>query len=151
MAGNQQTMQRRAPVRVDWLDRWVGDLMFPRWLAEPAPAVDTRMPRIEELVEDKQLVVRVELPGIDPDRDVQLTVTDHTLHLRAERREEERKEENGEYRSEFFYGVLERNIPLPPGATESDIQASYKDGILEIRVPLDVQQPEPKKIEVQRN
>jgi HSP20 family protein len=91
--------------------------------------------RVEEYVEDDTCVIRAELPGIDPDRDVEVTVAEGVLHLRAER--EERKEEARPtgYRSEFHYGRLERSIRLPEGATEADVKASYKDGILEVRVP----------------
>jgi HSP20 family protein len=102
---------------------------FPRWL-EAEDVI-----RVEEFREDGTLVVRADLPGIDPDKDVELTVSDGMLHIQAERREEEKREEKGYLRRELRYGSLSRTLPLPEGVTESDIAASYKAGILEVRVP----------------
>jgi HSP20 family protein len=48
----------------------------------------------------------------------------------------EEHEEEGRYRSEFRYGSLVRRLPLPAGASEDDVTATYRDGILEIRVPI---------------
>jgi HSP20 family protein len=90
---------------------------------------------VDEYQEEGVLVVRAELPGIDPDKDVELTVTEGMLHIKAERREEEHKEGTGYVRQELHYGSFTRALPLPEGVTEGDIKASYKDGILEVRVP----------------
>jgi len=86
--------------------------------------------RVEEFREDGTLVIRADLPGIDPDKDVELTVTDGILHIEAERREEEKREEKGYVRQELRYGALSRSLPLPEGVTEADIT-----GVLEIRIP----------------
>ncbi len=91
--------------------------------------------RVEEYREDGMLVIRADLPGIDPDTDVELTVSDGMLHIQAERREEEKKEGKGYVRQEVRYGSLSRSLPLPEGVTEADITATYKDGVLEIRIP----------------
>lgn len=91
--------------------------------------------RVEEFREDGTLVIRADLPGIDPDKDVELTVTDGILHIEAERREEEKHEEKGYVRQELRYGALSRALPLPGGTTEADITGTYKDGVLEIRIP----------------
>jgi len=102
---------------------------FPRWWG-----VEDLI-RVEEYREDGTLVIRADLPGIDPDADVELTVSDGMLHIEAERREEEKKEGKGYVRRELRYGSLSRSLPLPEGVTEADIAATYKDGVLEIRVP----------------
>ncbi|WP_120522138.1 Hsp20/alpha crystallin family protein [Arthrobacter celericrescens] len=94
------------------------------------------MIRVEEETRDNVLTVRAELPGVDPDNDVDISVTEGQLQIRAERREMSERKEDGSYRSEFRYGSLFRSIPLPKGVKEEDISASYKDGILEVRVPL---------------
>jgi HSP20 family protein len=90
------------------------------------------------------------MPGIDPDRDVEITVRDHTLRLHAERREEHKTEEHGTYRSEFRYGSFTRTVPLPLGASEDDVKATYKDGILEVQIPIDRSEAEARKVAVQR-
>jgi HSP20 family protein len=104
-------------------------MSFPHW----HDADD--MIRVEEFREDGTLVVRADLPGIDPHKDIELTVSDGMLHIQAERRTEEKQEDKGYLRQELRYGSLSRTLPLPEGVTESDITASYSAGILEIRVP----------------
>ena len=100
-------------------------------------AEDDGLMRVENFTEGNEAVVRVEMAGIDPDKDVEISVTDHTLRVHAERREETKTEDKGSYRSEFRYGSFTRVVPFPAGATEKDVKATYKDGILEIRVPVD--------------
>jgi HSP20 family protein len=99
--------------------------------------------RVDEYHDDGSLVVRAELPGIDPDNDVEVTISDGMLHIKAEHREEEKEEEKHYMRHELRYGSLTRTLPVPAGVSESDIKASYKDGILEIRIP--APKPEPAK------
>jgi HSP20 family protein len=156
MADLQQTETApavRSSTMPDWFDRWFGDWPFPRFFPElrrlfPEGA---EVLRIEEFTEGNELVVRAEMPGIDPDKDVEISITDHTLRLRAERRQETKVEEKGRYRSEFRYGSYVRSVPLPVGATEDDVKASYKDGILEVRIPVDAKAAEAKKIPIQRS
>ena len=74
------------------------------------------------------------IPGIDPERDVELTIDDGVLRISARREERlEHKDKDG-FRSEFRYGTFVRSVVLPRGVDEDDIKASYKDGILEIRI-----------------
>ena len=94
--------------------------------------------RIEQEITDDTLVVRAEMPGVDPDKDVEITVQDGVLHIRAERRSEEKEETEGRTRSEFRYGMFERALRVPPDMSVDDVKASYKDGILEVRVPYKV-------------
>lgn len=91
-----------------------------------------QMIRVEEFDEDEQYVLRAELPGIDPDKDVDIAIEDGLLTVKAERREE--KKEGG--RSEFRYGTFTRTLRLPAGTVEDDVKATYHDGILEIRAPI---------------
>lgn len=91
--------------------------------------------RVDQFKEDHALVIRAELPGINPDEDVELTVADGALHIQAERRDEQKRDEKGYRIRELRYGSFARTLPLPPGVKESDITASYKDGILEVRIP----------------
>ena len=78
-----------------------------------------------------------------------LTVSDGMLHIKAERREEEKREEQGYLRQELRYGSLSRSLPLPEGVTEANITATYKAGLLEIRIPEPKREPA-KKIAVSK-
>ncbi|MDQ0802184.1 Hsp20/alpha crystallin family protein [Arthrobacter sp. SLBN-112] len=108
--------------------------------------------RVEEFVDGKTLVVRAEMPGVDPDKDVEVTMDDGFLRIRAERQEKEEHRDKGSYRSEFRYGSFSRNIPLPDGVKEEDIKASYTNGVLEVRatLPEQAQAAEPKKLPITR-
>ena len=86
--------------------------------------------RVEDYVEAGQYILRAELPGIDPEKDVDISVADGTLTMRVERREV-KKDVN---RSEFRYGSFQRTVDLPRGADEDDVRATYDNGILEVRV-----------------
>jgi HSP20 family protein len=122
------------------------DRMF-ETAAGPAPI------RVEEFVDDKTLVVRAELPGVDPDKDVEITIDNGYLRIHAERQEKEEHKDKGRFRSEFRYGSFSRSIPLPDGVKEDDIKATYNDGVLEVRTPLpeDAAQPQtPKKLPITR-
>jgi HSP20 family protein len=99
-----------------------------RWLTESMIPVD-------EYYQDGSLVIRAEIPGIDPDKDVELTVTGGMLHIQVERREEEKVEKEHYVRKEIDQGSFERTLPLPEGVTERDVKATYKDGMLEIVIP----------------
>jgi HSP20 family protein len=95
----------------------------------------TWTPAVDVFSRDGNLVVRAELPGIDPDKDVDITMQDGVLYIRGERRHEERTERDNYYRFESSYGSFQRAVPLPEGVKEDEIQASYQDGILEVVVP----------------
>jgi HSP20 family protein len=121
----------------DWTMRGIPERMSWLGLPELDLLAERDGMRLEEFREDGSLVVRAEMPGIDPDKDVEITVKDGILSLRAERREQhEETDEKGFYRSEFRYGQFNRRIPLPPGASDKDVTAKYSDGILEIRLPI---------------
>lgn len=120
---------------ISWMENELGG--FPaQGKRGPAPM------RIEDYVEDGNYVVRAELPGIDPDKDVEITIANGLLQVRAERREETKDDQ----RSEFRYGSFSRTVTLPAGADAAKAKATYKDGVLQIRIPV----PKPAKPEVKR-
>lgn len=114
------------------------------------PSLETLRPshllRLEDEIEDGHYVVRAEMPGIDPAKDVDITVGDGRLTIKAERTE--KKETKG--RSEFSYGSFVRSVTLPAGADEEDIKATYDKGILTVSVGIAKEAaPTEKHIEVQ--
>lgn len=139
---------KREPRPVDLFERF--DRMFEEWTANlpfrrpgffrPEVAAEG-MIRVDEYRHDGELVIRAELPGIDPEKDVELTVLDGMLRIEAERREEEKVEEKGYLRHELRCGSFVRMLPLPEGVSEADVTATYKDGILEIHVPAPAREP----------
>lgn len=133
----------KAPVEVvhpfdrlfeDWTG-WLTNFPFHRPFWSDRPSLSAQMIRVDEYQEDGVLVVKAELPGIDPDEDVELTVSDSMLRIAAERREEDKTEHEGYRRHEIRSGSFSRTLPLPAGVSEADITAKYENGILEIRIP----------------
>jgi HSP20 family protein len=140
------------PVTRDRWSRWFEDFPAPRWFPEALrrfPEMGEPM-KLEEFMDGDTLVVKAEMPGLDPDKDVTIDVADHTLRIRAERRQETKTEDTTGYHSEFSYGMFSRTVPLPSTATDKDVEASYKDGILEVRVPVDKGQAEARRIPITR-
>lgn len=135
----------------DWFSRWFDDMQM-RWpdLWRGRAMEGLEPMRVEEFRDRDTMVVKAEMPGLDPDKDVEINVIDHTLRIRAERHQESKVEEKDGYRSEFRYGSFARSLSLPAGATDQDVKATYKDGVLEVRVPIDKQRADARKVPVQR-
>jgi HSP20 family molecular chaperone IbpA len=111
------------PDLADWLESpWTG----------PPPFLVAQAFRVEVAVQDDRYVIRAELPGLDPDKDIEVTVDGRTLTIRAERRQED----NGPYRSEFRYGSFTRSVRLPAKVDANDVTARYDKGVLEVTVPV---------------
>jgi HSP20 family protein len=92
--------------------------------------------RVDEYVDDRTLVMRAELPGVDPAKDIGVSVANGVLHLRAERQEKAHPSDKDPAHSVLRYSSVKRNVPLPEGVRDEDIKASYKDGVLEVRTPI---------------
>jgi HSP20 family protein len=114
--------------------------------AGPAGAVPDRrqtsgtapllVPRTEVMQQPDALLVRVDLPGLAAD-EIDVTVEDGLLAIAAERRQEDVQEGEGFIRSELTYGTFFRTIQLPDGADEDNVAAVVRNGVLEIRVPIE--------------
>jgi HSP20 family protein len=135
----------------DWFDRMFDEwpVLFPMRRALTHGETPTSGIRVDECRENGHLVIRAELPGMDPAKDVDISVHDGMLHIKAERREEEKADEKGYVRRELRYGFFTRTLPLPEGVSTDDVVAGYKDGILEIRLSIpEVKEPPVRKIPV---
>ena len=125
--------------------------MFPdlvEWFEEPFMTLRPYLGqpiRIEDFVEGDHYMVRAELAGIDPEKDVEVTVGAGYLTIHAERHDKT----EGKHRTEFRYGSFSRSLSLPAQANPDDVKASYDHGILTVSVGLKAEQKEEvKKIEV---
>jgi len=88
--------------------------------------------RIEDYTEDGHYVVRAEIAGIDPEKELEVSAGAGYLSIRAERA----SQVEGKHRSEFRYGSFSRTLELPPGADTEDVTAEYANGILTIKVAI---------------
>ena len=106
------------------------------------------MPRVDVFERNGNLVVKAELPGVKQE-DVDLTIEDGDLVLRAEQRSEHEVREENWYRMERQSGSLYRRLPLPERIEAGEIDATLKDGILEVVIPKAKQaEPTPHRIAV---
>lgn len=99
-------------------------------------------PRVETFVKDDALHVRTDLPGVDP-KAVDISIEDDVLSIRGERKAEH---EEASYR-EVSYGRFERRVRVPDGVEANKIAATYRNGVLEVTVPLP--KPVSRKVAVQ--
>jgi HSP20 family protein len=98
------------------------------------PGITGWAPRVDIYETDKEVVVKADLPGVEPE-DLELYSTEDAVVLRGETRHEEERSEGGLHRSERSYGRFERQIPLPPGTRPEEAKASFRNGVLELRLP----------------
>ncbi|MDI1464784.1 Hsp20/alpha crystallin family protein [Catellatospora sp. KI3] len=124
------------------IPRLFGDLSD---LFEPErPMFAGHVIRVEDSLTDEHYQIRAELPGLDPEKDIQVSVDGGVLSIHAERREQEK----GKTRTEFRYGMLSRSVRLPGNADLSAIRADYDKGVLEVTVPLKATEPPARQITV---
>jgi len=95
---------------------------------------------------DKEVLVRAEAPGFEP-QDFDIHVSGNTLTIRAEHKQETEGTQ-GEYRSwERHYGRFQRSIPLPAAVDANKVEAHYRNGVLELRLPR-MEEAQRRRIEV---
>ena len=87
--------------------------------------------KVDEYQEGERRIVRADLPGVDPDKDISVTVYDGLLRLHGVRR----AEEHDRYRTEIRYGSFERVLSLPAGTKPEDVTAEYANGVLTVSLP----------------
>jgi HSP20 family protein len=132
------------------LTRWPRGLMD-LWSGWPFEAMAPfRDIKVEEFLDGNELVVRAELPGVDPDRDIDVSVDNGVLTISAERRVSSREKVEGGFHSEFRYGSFVRQVRLPAGTSPEVVSATYKDGVLEIRMPKPSPEAVSRRIQIQR-
>ena len=116
-------------------DRWLRDFFGPAAATDWHKPVNSGFRPAAEIVKDgEDAVVRVELPGVDVENDVNVEVDKGRLVIHGEHRDERAEEENGRTLQEIRYGSFRRSFQLPPHVTGEAITASYDDGVLSVRV-----------------
>ena len=90
--------------------------------------------------------VSVDLPGLTKE-DVEIRLHDSDLTIRGERKQEQEKKENGAYHSERVYGKFERTLTLPVNVKADNVEATFKNGVLEVKLPKS-EEARPRQIEI---
>lgn len=97
-------------------------------------AVSHWRPAVDIKEENNRFVILADLPGVDP-KEIEITMDNGVLTIKGERSSEQRQEEDGFKRVERVRGTFYRRFSLPDTADADGIEASGKDGVLEISVP----------------
>jgi len=115
--------------------------------ARPAPAERAWAPPLDVYETKDDLVVAVELPGVR-EKDVHLSLVGETLSVRGQRQPDAEVREENYHRIERWSGPFERHVQLPIPVQADRVRASYRDGVLEIRLPK-VEETKPREIKIQ--
>ncbi|HEX7796928.1 MAG TPA: Hsp20/alpha crystallin family protein [Vicinamibacterales bacterium] len=131
------------------LSREVDDLFnslgIERHLTGPRNVVWT--PEVEVFMKNSELIVRADLPGFKKE-DIAIELTEDTIVLKGERKEEKEEKREGYYQTERFYGSFYRALPLPEGVKIENAKAVVRDGVLEITVPMEKADAKTRRLEI---
>lgn len=119
-----------------WLRRW-------EWPAIPefARRMEMRLPKVDVIDRDDEVVVKAEVPGLDK-KDLDISVTGNTVTIKGQSSREEKEERGDYYRCEISRGSFSRTVSLPAEVDAGQARASFKDGVLEMVLP---KKPEAKR------
>jgi HSP20 family protein len=124
------------------------DRTFGRFFGQTTSGAGGWYPAVEVTEHDGQLHVQAELPGLRPE-DVKVEITDDVLIISGEKKSEQQHRIGNAYRSERQYGEFYREIPLPEGVSADQANAQFRDGVLEVTVPVPQQASNRREIPIQ--
>ncbi|MBE3554446.1 MAG: Hsp20/alpha crystallin family protein [Thermicanus sp.] len=94
-----------------------------------------RLPRVDVYESEKEVVVRCDLPGIEKKEDIHIEVSENHVSIQGTVQRMEEVKSDRMYRQERYEGEFQRSIPLPVSVKSDEAKASYRNGVLEIRIP----------------
>lgn len=92
------------------------------------------VPAVDVVEHDKEFTVTAEIPGLTIN-DIDLSVSDNTLTIKGEKKEEKEDKAKNYYMSERKYGSFQRNLPLPHGVDRDKVTAKFENGVLSVVLP----------------
>ena len=146
--GQEIQVQRAAPTRalstIEDIERMFDNFLrrgfmrpfhwdWPSWSELAAPLED-KLPRVDVIDRDEEIMVRAEVPGVDKDN-LEVSLSDNTITIKGSTRHEEKEEKGNYYRCEISQGSFARTVALPADVDGSKAKASFKDGLLEVTLP----------------
>lgn len=111
-----------------WLRPW--DVNWPEWAEIP----EVRMPKVDVIDRDEDVLIRAELPGVEK-KDLEISTSDTSVTIKATTRREEKEEKGDFYRCEISRGSFSRTVALPSLVDSAKGKASLTDGVLELTLP----------------
>ena len=105
---------------------------FNDWKGEPA--FEGKIPSVDVIDQDDQVLIKAELPGVDK-KDVDVSVTDETVSIKGKSSYDKEEEKGDYYRREISKGSYERVLAIPANVDSSKAKATFRDGMLELSLP----------------
>jgi HSP20 family protein len=133
------------PDLFDEMDRFWETFMLAPWRSRTFGR-QKMMPALDVFEKEGKLHINAELPGMT-DKDIEIEVTHDALTISGEKHDEREVKEDNYYRSERSYGSFRRQVALPAGTDTDHVEATFKDGVLKIAIPV-MAAASAKKIEV---
>ena len=126
------------------MERWFDEVGRQGWLhplswdwpkeMKVAAPFEGRMPRVDMVDRDGEIVIRAELPGVKKD-DIEVTLSEHTVTIEAHTAIEAKEEKEEYYRREMSRGDFRRTLTLPCSVDDAKAKAGFTDGVLELTLP----------------
>lgn len=113
---------------------WMRPWPLMRWPGRLAPPFEGRMPSVDVIDRDDEVVVRAEVPGVDK-KDLDVSMSDSEITIKGTTSREEKEEKGEYYRHEISRGSFSRTVTLPATVDSEKAKAEFKDGLLEIHLP----------------
>jgi len=127
----QDTERMFQQFMTDWLRPLTWDRPLWRDMMEPFQG---RMPRTDVIDREEKFLVRVEMPGVDK-KDIEVSLVDNMLTVKGTVKHEEKEQKQDYYRCEISQGAFSRTVLVPGAVDSSKVEASLKDGVLEVTLP----------------
>ena len=145
---SKQELQKAEPKRAlspfEEMDRLFEDYFSRGWmrpfrwewpsLGELAKPFEGKMPKVDVIERDDEVVVKAELPGVEK-KDLDVSVTENSVTIKGTTSHEEKEEKGNYYRCEISRGAYARTVALPSYVDADKAKASFKDGVLELKLP----------------
>lgn len=158
---SKQELQKAEPKRAlspfEEMDRMFEDYFSRGWmrpfrwewpsLGEMAKPFAGKMPKVDVIERDDEVVVKAELPGVEK-KDLDVSVTENSVTIKGTTSHEAKEEKGDYYRCEISRGAYARTVALPSYVDADKAKASFKDGVLELKLPK-VEKSKRRTVEVQ--
>jgi HSP20 family protein len=145
---SKQELQKAEPKRAlspfEEMDRLFEDYFSRGWmrpfrwewpsLGEMAKPFEGKMPKVDVIERDDEVIVKAELPGVDK-KDLDVSVTENSVTIKGTTSHEEKEEKGDYYRCEISRGAYARTVALPSYVDADKAKANFKDGVLELKLP----------------
>lgn len=114
---------------------WMHSFNWPDAVQPHIPMfTDGKVPKIDIIDNDNDLLIRAELPGVDK-KDLDISMIDNRVTIKASTSYEDKEEKGNYYRSEITQGEYCRTLTLPADVDIEHAETSFKNGVLELTVP----------------